>query len=327
MAGATARGPGPGDVARMGTHMRSVRGQDPDALVLRLAARQHGVVTRAQLASAGITKSMLQGRVRRGRLVKVHPGVFCVGGSARTLEQRCFAATAWGGAGTVVSHRTAARLWRMIPETPEAVEISSARKRTRCPQTIRVRLAADLTARERGTLRRVPVTSPVRTLIDLASVAAPRDVEKTLHHAIAEGIVTTRALRERVADSAGRGRRGPALVRELLRDSHRHASSPLERAVAEALRCPELPPFRREHPVYAGGRVFYLDFAWPHFGVAVEADGRRWHSDPRSFEHDRERQNRLAAAGWAILRVTQQQVRTNPEVVRGQVLALLRARG
>ena len=75
--------------------------------------------------------------------------------------------------------------------------------------------------------------------------------------------------------------------------------------------------------MYVDGRVFYLDFAFPHFRVGVEADGRRWHSDAEAFERDRLRDNALTAAGWRILRVTERQVRTDPTGIRDRVRDLI----
>lgn len=104
---------------------------------------------------------------------------------------------------------------------------------------------------------------------------------------------------------------------------HGVAISPLERRVAQVLADPSLPPFCREHPVYVDGGVYYLDFAWPHFRVGVEADSRRWHSDAGSFEHDRVRHNSLTAAGWRVVRVTERQVTTDPQAIRDRVRRLL----
>jgi very-short-patch-repair endonuclease len=85
----------------------------------------------------------------------------------------------------------------------------------------------------------------------------------------------------------------------------------------------DLPTFVREHPVHAGGALYYLDFAYPEHRVGIEADGRRWHSDTGAFERDRVRHNALAGAGWTILRVTDQQIRACPELVRSQVTELV----
>lgn len=171
----------------------------------------------------------------------------------------------------------------------------------------------------------MPVTSPCRTLIDLAAVLPERLVEVALSRAIIERRVTPTVLRARIHNMARHGVPGPGVLRKLLRHSgdRCYATSPLERLVADVLRWPGLPPFVREHPVYVEGGVFYLDFAWPHFRVGVEADSQRWHSDARSFERDRVRHNSLTAAGWRVLRTTEAQVRTEPSAVRERVRELL----
>ncbi|HEV2757626.1 MAG TPA: type IV toxin-antitoxin system AbiEi family antitoxin domain-containing protein [Actinomycetota bacterium] len=295
----------------------------PDERVLRLAGRQHGVVIRQQVIEAGVTKSMLERRIRHGRFVRLHPGVYAVAGAPRTFEQRCFAAAAWGGAGAVVSHETAAHLWRMTEAPPSGSDVSSPRKRTRPPPSIRMHLSSDLRGRDKGRLRNVPVTSPARTLVDVAGVWPEARVDEALQRAVVTGCVSTRLLRERIAGMPRRGSRGAAVLRRLLRDSCLRLESPLERAVARVLADAELPAFCREHPVYAQGRVFYVDFAWPHFRVGIEADGRRWHSEAGAFEADRERQNLLTTAGWRLLRVTHRQVVSTPGEVGRQVRELL----
>lgn len=270
----------------------------PETAVRALAARQHGVVTRRQAIAAGMTRSKLETTLRQGTFVRVHPGVYAVAGAPRTIEQRATAAAAWGGPGAVVSHRIAGCLWHMVEDAPQNVDVSLPRKRTRPPPGIDPHFTRDLPPRDCGKLRNVPVTSPARTLIDLAGILPEPDVERALHHAIVDRRVTVRALRARLEGAPRRGLRGPAVLRRLL-GAHPacRVVSPLERAVSDLLRCSTLPPFHREHAVFLDGSVYYLDFALPHFRVAVEADGRRWHSDPESFERDRVRHNALTAAG------------------------------
>lgn len=221
--------------------------------LLRLAGRQHGVVTRRQALEAGLTKSALQGRIRRGRLERMHPGVYCVGGSPRTFEQRVFAAAACGGPGAVVSHASAGHLWQMIEAAPSSSDIWSPRKRTRPPEGVCAHFTADLAARDRGRLRNIPVTSPVRTLIDLASVLPEAHVERALHQAIVDRRVAPRALHARLRDAPRQGARGPAVLRRLMASGRSQTSSPLERLVGEVLAGPGLPPFHREHPVCVEG--------------------------------------------------------------------------
>lgn len=299
--------------------------RDADTRLLGLAARQHGIVTRAQAIQMGLTKSMVETRVRRGRLERIHPGVYCVGGAPRTFEQKACAAAAWAGPGAVVSHSSAAYLWRFVETVPRVSDVWAPRRRTRPPPGVRAHFTTTLSPRDRGSLRRVPVTSPARTLIDLAAVLPPQLVEVALSRALVERRITADVLHTRIRHLARQGLPGPSVLRRLLREASGRAyvSTPLERAVAIVLAAGDLPPVRREHPVYVDGGVYYLDFAWPHFRVGVEADSRRWHSDAASFESDRFRHNALTAAGWRVLRVTERQVRTEPGAVRDRVRALL----
>jgi hypothetical protein len=293
--------------------------------MLRLARTQHGVVTRRQAIERGLTKSMIETHVRRGRLRRIHPGVFCVGGAPATFEQRAVAAVAWAGAGSVASHATAAHLWRFLDEAPEELDLWTCRRRTRPPSGVCAHFTTALARRDCGKLRNVPVTSPARTLIDLAAVLPGHELEAALSQAIVDRRVTAGVLRARVAEMSRRGLQGPNALRKLLVQSEDRcrSSSPLERRVAAVPAGGTLPPFRREHPAYVEGGVYYLDFAFPHFRVAVEADGRRWHPDPAAFQRDRDRHNDLTAAGWKVLRVTEQQVRSDPAGVRDRVRELI----
>ena len=174
-----------------------------------------------------------------------------------------------------------------------------------------------------GKLRGVPVTSPSTTIFDLAGLLPEAELDTVLQQAVVGGSVRLETLLARLPEA--RGCRGTAGLRNLLESSGRrpHVVTHLEQAVADALSGAGLPATVREHPVYAGGRVYYLDFAWPSHRVAIEADGRRWHSDSRSFEQDRVRQNALAAAGWRVLRVTDRQIRSHPGRVCEEVAELV----
>lgn len=234
-----------------------------------------------------------------------------------------YAAAAWAGPGAVVSHVSAAHLWKMVETAPEGSDVSSPRKRTRPPHGVRTHFASALPPSDRGSLRNIPVTSPVRTLIDLAAVLPEHPVARALHQAIVDRRVSARAIWSRLGQAPKQGARGPAVLRRLLCSSARSVASPLERRVAQVLADPALPPFVREHPVYLDGGVYYLDFAWPHFRVCVEADSRRWHSDATSFERDQLRHNALTTAGWKVLRVTERQVRCEPQAVADRIRGLL----
>jgi len=71
------------------------------------------------------------------------------------------------------------------------------------------------------------------------------------------------------------------------------------------------------------GRVLAeIDFADPRLMIAIEVDGRAFHSDRRSFERDRERQNLLTLRGWVVLRFTWERLVNDPDGVIAEVEAV-----
>ena len=153
--------------------MREVRA-NPDRLIARIAGRQHGVVTVAQLSRAGIGKDGITRRLRCGRLYRLHRGVYAVGHMALSSEGRWLAAVLACGEGAVLSHRSAAGLWRLLPPVVRPVDVSvpgggGRRKRGQIRLHRRPSLLpADVTRR-----LSIPVTTPAQTLADLGkSVAA-----------------------------------------------------------------------------------------------------------------------------------------------------------
>jgi predicted transcriptional regulator of viral defense system len=101
---------------------------------MALAARQHGVITRAQLRRAGITEDAIRWRVGTGSLELVVTGVYRVGGATRSWEQRLAGACLWGGPGACASHRSAGALWGFEGFGPGPVEIPTPKQnRARLP--------------------------------------------------------------------------------------------------------------------------------------------------------------------------------------------------
>jgi very-short-patch-repair endonuclease len=144
-------------------------------------------------------------------------------------------------------------------------------------------------------LRGIPVTGPARTLLDLAAEWSGDVLLPVVERSVLEGLTTP----EQIHDVLRRnpGRRG---CRRLAQALDAAGSSALERRVASILRSAVLPPHRREHHVDR----YRLDFAWPACRVAIEADGRRWHSSADGFERDRPKHNLLVDGGWRVVRVT-----------------------
>ena len=183
-------------------------------------------------------------------------------------------------------------------------------------------------ARERTTVDFIACTTPVRTLLDLASAVDELTLDDAVSRALTAGRTTIRRL-DRYLSTSMVGRRGVDALRSAI-DRHRdqlHATqSLLELIVDHAVRDSTIVPPHRQFPVAVGDHVFYLDLAWPSAKVFVEADGFAFHSTRRQFQRDRERQNLLVVAGWLPLRYTWAVATTDPTLVVKQLRKVLPGR-
>jgi very-short-patch-repair endonuclease len=228
------------------------------------------------------------------------------------------AAVLCGGQGAMLSHRSAAELWGIRSAFGAVAEISvGASCRHRCPGVVVHRRTglgqADLTYHEG-----IPVTGPVLTLVDLASIADGK-IERAVNEADRLDLIDPDALR--VAIKAYRGKRGARRLRELLdRRTFRLTDSELERfflPLAEEAGLP-VPLTRRRL------NGFRVDFFWPDLRLVVETDGLRYHRTPAQQARDRLRDQTHLAAGYTPLRFTHAQVRYEAAHVRATLRAVAR---
>src|SRR5687767_313142 len=161
--------------------MRLMAAQDRtvEARVARIASRAHGVVTRAQMSAAGITRDEIAHRVAVGALIRVHPGVYRVGHRAPSVEATYLAAVLACGEGAVLSGRAAGYLWRILKDAPPWPEVLTPTER---------RIEGIVTHRSRAPIRAtrwkgVPVTTVPRTLVDLAAHLSLGDLAHVCHEA------------------------------------------------------------------------------------------------------------------------------------------------
>ena len=242
-----------------------------------LAERQHGVVTRRQARALGASRDQLRRRVESGTWESVSLSVLRLVGSQRTFRQRCMAATLDAGAGAAVSHESAAALWRLpgFRSGPLHVSRTAARStmatvhRTNVPEA-HVRL-----------FERIPVTSPARTVFDLAGVLHPGRTERALDNALAHGLTSIEALNRVTGDLAGPGRPGSALMRRLLAEragAYIPPESNLEARFQTVAKRAGLDSFVRQRDVGGDDWIGRVDFLDPETGVVVEVDSDLHHS-------------------------------------------------
>ena len=290
-----------------------------DPGVAQVARRQHGVISRAQLEGLGIDRGAIAWRLRRGRLHSVHRGVYAVGHSRLTFHGRLWAAVlACGGVRAgVLSHRSAAAVWELLPVAAGRVDVTTLRT---CHSTAAIRVHRSRTLDPLDDVVHrdgLPLTTPMRTLVDLQDVATPGQLDRATHQAERLRLLDTaklttavpgrhsRRLRSTLDDLA---RTGPILIR-----------STLERRFLELVADVGLP-----RPL-VNTRVLGIevDFFWPAQRLIVETDGRETHLTVHAFEEDRRRDAALQAAGFRVVRFTWRRVLSEPGAVAATLESLL----
>src|SRR4051794_34113200 len=177
-------------------HAAKHRAHDPAVAMAALAARQHGVVNRAQLAELGLGRHVVARMLKRGRLHTIHRGVFAVGHRNVTSDGLRMAAVLAAGQGAVLSHRSAAALWGIRESAPRQIEVTAPGERRRPGLTVhRARLPEDEITRHAG----IPVTTPARTLLDLAALLDEQRLARAAERAEALRLGSPTSLADLVA--------------------------------------------------------------------------------------------------------------------------------
>lgn len=278
------------------------KGANPvDRLIARLAANQHGVVSVGQLSELGVSGQAAAERARRGRLHRIHRGVYAVGHAGVSEEGRWMAAVLAVGRRAVLSHTSAAALWRLTPtlRAPAfnaVVEVTvpgNGGKKKR----LGIRIHRSTTLTDAATTRRlrIPVTTPARTLEDLRPSLSMPQLNAALRQAEIQGFQVD-----------GVGAPGAPTRTEL------------ERAFLALCRRHRLP----QPEVNATVGRYQADFLWREARLIAEADSWEFHRGRGAFELDREREADLAIAGYEVLRFTWRQVTEDAAAV----VAAIRAR-
>jgi very-short-patch-repair endonuclease len=293
-----------------------------DRRIAGIAADQYGVVSAAQLRAAGLSDDAVRGRATAGRLYRLHRGVYAVGHPAPAREGMWMAAILacgkgaseprraarpgtetraltvldrWGAA---LSHRSAAELWELLPPAEgRRVEVSIAGTGGKEPRHgIHVHRSRTLTAELVTAHRRIPATTPARTIADLrrapktrgcpASVP-PWELRRAIRRAEVLGLPT-----------------GMEHLTERTR-------SGLEQAFLRLCRHAGLP--RPEVNIRIGS--LEVDFLWREHRLVVETDGYRYHRGRAAFEKDRQRDLELRTRGYDVVRLSENQISRDPRRV------------
>ena len=284
-----------------------------DGAIASLAARQHGVVSRAQILDAGVGKRAIELRVRSGHLLRLHRGVYAVG-HARLRREGHWLAAVLAVPGAVLSHRDAAGLHGLRPANHRHTDVTGRNARASQPG-IRFHRTTVLDEEDVMVVDGIPVTSVARTLVDLAGVV-PRDhLAAVIKRAEQRRTFDLRPVEAAIART--RGRRGPGhsalteAIEEHVALGLSATRSSLEDAFLRLLTRERL-PIPRVNALVEGHEV---DAHWPAHRLIVELDGWAHHRDRRTFQRDRERDAALTAAGHRVVRFTHDDVIRRPDRV------------
>lgn len=287
-------------------------------------------MSRAQLRDCGLSDDTIDRAVRAGHLHRVFRSVYAVGRSAIGERGRMRAAVLACPDESVVSHRSAAALLRLVDRAPKVVDVISPGTLGRKIDGIRAHLVSRPEKSETGTVDGIPCTSPARTLIDLAGCVTGRTLRSAFERAASKRMLDLDAI-----EAVGYDRRlGAGTLRALIHEwrdaapiaKRSRLKSPLEAMVLPLLARDGLPRPRANVPVeLAGGSRIEVDFLWAEHRFVLEADSRDFHGAHAAFERDRWRDRELMRVGFSTLRVTRLQAEQEPEAIADTIAVRLTA--
>jgi very-short-patch-repair endonuclease len=285
--------------------------------IARIAARQDNVISGDQLRAAGLGRGAITHRVKAGTMQRLHTAVYLLGAAPPTPMARARAAALACGSDAVVSHRSAACLFNLLPEIGGDVDVTVAGRNPGQRPGIRRHRVARLPRHDVRTMSGLRITSVARTICDLGATESARDTEQAFQEALYRDLITDRDL-VNVLEREPR-RRGAPLLRALIRDP-RLTRSERERRLLRLIDQAQLPKPLTNVPLNG----YRADVYWPQYNLVVEFDGWRAHGHRRAFESNRKRDQILLAAGIRTLRVTDRQLEDEPIAVTARIAQALR---
>lgn len=300
-----------------------------DSLMLH-ASRHLGLLRVADAELHDLTRAQLDRLRSRGVLELLGENVYRVAGSPPSWDQQVLAASWRVGPQAAASLRSAAALYNLSRSRRSIAEVLVPRGAGARPNGVRVHETRHLRGADLSFVGPIPVTSPERTIIDMAGLGPVQRTEQMLDDAIHKGLSTSRRIANHLGSMPTRGRRGAASLWQILSE---RTGDPNERAnawenlMSRLLRTSDLPAPSRQHKVVAADSTYYLDFAFPNEMVAIECDSIEAHSTGPEMRYDLDRQHRCESLGWTFKRFVISQAREDPVGTVGKIRELMLTRG
>ncbi len=291
--------------------------QEVERAIARIAARQDNVIGREQLVAAGLGRGAIAHRVAVRWMQRMHQGVYLIGAAPPTLMARARAAAIACGDDATISHRAAAVLFGLLPDSGGDVDVTVVGRNAHRQQRIRIHRVTRMARQDVVILSGLRVTSIARTVCDLAATESERETERAFQEALYRRAVTPRGLAAVLAREPTRP--GAAVIHALIRDP-RLTRSERERLLLKLIDQAQLP--RPLTNVRTQGNP--VDVLWPVEKLIVEFDGWGAHGHRLAFEKHRKRDQILVAAGYRVIRVTDRQLLDEPLAVIARIAQALR---
>jgi Transcriptional regulator, AbiEi antitoxin len=303
-----------------------VKTTTPDQRAARVAARRHGLITRAQALGCGLTDAQLCTRVRAGRWERLHHGVYRIGGAPATVEQTAYAAVLAAGLDARACGLSALSLLGVgvAPIVPTILVPANSSGRT--PAAIVRR--SPVAPADRTMVGPIPCTAPGRALLEAAPKVTQGVLDDLVDEVITRNLATPAAILGALRRSGvGHGREGAPGLRAALApwlEGVRPGSAAEMRLIRRLEDWGFPPPVRQHRVELASARCVFVDLAWPDRLVGLEYDGEAFHT-PRSLDADVVREEAVRALGWWLGRVDRQDLRPSSTRLRDELAPRLRA--
>jgi hypothetical protein len=307
-------------------------GTTPDAVAAAVAERQAGAISRVQARAAGMTDRMIDYRLRRGRWLRLHTGVFAVAGVPAGWRRDLWAASLAIGAAATVSHETALLLHgldhRHVPRYPLTFTVPHGSHRRLCGAVLHQ--IDDLRPHHVDDLAGLPVSTPARALVEMAATVGPKRLDH-LVDLVTDRLTSVARVSACAAELARPGKPGIAalgIVLDARGPGYVPPQSLLESGLFAALAGGGLAAPVRQFPLPGRGALEgRVDAAYADVRLIVEADGRRWHTRVRDLRRDHQRDAEAARVGWQTLRFLYEEITEFPHEVAATVADVRRIRG
>jgi very-short-patch-repair endonuclease len=278
--------------------------RDVDLEVEWRAGRRAGVFTRDDVTAAGGDKYLVARRERAGRWNRWWIDVFSLASHPASHDQLCWVAVLAAGPGGHLSFEAAAERYGLAGIERDIVAVTTRRSNHIEIPAVAFHQLDDVLPHHLGVVDGFPISTPARTIVDLAAIVSPGRLGVALEDVVVRRLARLGDIRDVLTEVRRHGKPGVAKLVAALdaRDGQPPPASELERHLHETAARAGV-TLSRQHPLPARPVIEgVVDGVVVESKLILESDGRRWHARMRDMARDRQRDREAARLGWLTLR-------------------------